>query len=173
MDETAGAGVAMAGRDPEHDPRGFLDRWSKRKVEARREADLPDEADPEESAPQPNPDRDPLAGLPDLESLGPGSDFRPFMQQGVPAELRRAALRKLWRSRPGLANLDGLVDYGEDFTDAARAVPALQTAYQVGRGFLKPDQPGKPDPAPTETADDAETGPENESQPDPTPRDLG
>ena len=35
-----------------------------------------------------------------------------------------------------LANVDGLVDYGEDFTDAALVVENLQTAYQVGKGML-------------------------------------
>lgn len=30
-----------------------------------------------------------------------------------------------------------LVDYGEDFTDAAMAVENIQTAYQVGKGMLK------------------------------------
>ena len=36
-----------------------------------------------------------------------------------------------------LANLDGLVDYGEDFTDSAPVIENLQTAYQVGKGMLK------------------------------------
>src|SRR6056297_865340 len=35
------------------------------------------------------------------------------------------------------ANLDGLLDYGEDFTDSATVVDNLQTAYQVGKGMLK------------------------------------
>lgn len=35
-----------------------------------------------------------------------------------------------------MANVDGLVDYGEDFTDAAMVVENLQTAYQVGKGML-------------------------------------
>ena len=35
-----------------------------------------------------------------------------------------------------LANVDGLVDYGEDYTDAACVIEGLQTAYQVGKGML-------------------------------------
>jgi hypothetical protein len=35
-----------------------------------------------------------------------------------------------------LANLDGLVDYGEDYTDAATVVENLQTVYQVGKGMV-------------------------------------
>ena len=36
-----------------------------------------------------------------------------------------------------LANVDMLVDYGEDFTDAATVVENLQTTYQVGKGMLE------------------------------------
>ena len=36
-----------------------------------------------------------------------------------------------------LANVDMLVDYGEDFTDKAMVVENMQTAYQVGKGMLK------------------------------------
>ncbi len=66
-----------------------------------------------------------------------GDDFSMFMNKAVPDRLRRRALRKLWLSNPLLANVDGLVDYGEDFTDRALAVENLQTAYQVGKGMLK------------------------------------
>jgi hypothetical protein len=38
------------------------------------------------------------------------------MKQAVPEELRRLALRKLWRSDPVLANVDGLNDYDLDYT---------------------------------------------------------
>ncbi len=75
-------------------------------------------------------------GLPEPESLGEGDDFRPFLGEAIPARLRARALRRLWRVNPVLANLDGLVDYGEDFTDAATVIEGLQTAYQVGRGAL-------------------------------------
>lgn len=74
-------------------------------------------------------------GLPPIDSLGPGSDFKAFMDSHIPGRIRTLALRKLWGSNPILANLDGLIDYGEDFTDKALAVETLQTAYQVGRGY--------------------------------------
>jgi hypothetical protein len=76
-------------------------------------------------------------GLPDPATLGPGDDFSAFMRDAVPARLRRAALRRLWGTKPVLANLDGMIDYGEDFTDAARCLPDLKTAYQVGRGLMR------------------------------------
>lgn len=75
-------------------------------------------------------------GLPSPESLGPGDDFSGFMQSGVPEFLRRRALRRLWRSNPVLANLDGLNDYDEDFTSPEETMKVLKTAYKVGRGFL-------------------------------------
>ena len=74
--------------------------------------------------------------LPDPDTLGQGDDFSAFMAKAVPDRLRRRALRRLWISNPILANLDELVDYGEDFTDAATVVEHLQTAYQVGKGML-------------------------------------
>ena len=75
--------------------------------------------------------------LKDPDEMGEGDDFSGFMKAAVPERLRRRALRKLWLSNPVLANVDNLVDYGEDFTDAANAFEKIQTAYQVGRGMLK------------------------------------
>lgn len=76
-------------------------------------------------------------GLPAPESLQAGDDFTGFMAKAVPERLRRRALRQLWGSNPVLANVDGLVDYGEDFTDASMVVENMQSAYQVGKGMLK------------------------------------
>ena len=76
-------------------------------------------------------------GLPDPDILEPGDDFKVFMKEVVPERLRRRALKKLWLSNPLLANVDGLVDYGEDFTDAAVGAGFVETTYQVGKGMLK------------------------------------
>ena len=75
--------------------------------------------------------------LPDPETLKKGDDFSVFMAKAVPDRIRRKALRTLWRSNPVLANVDMLVDYGEDFTDSATVIENLQTTYQVGKGMLK------------------------------------
>ncbi len=75
--------------------------------------------------------------LPDPDSLKMGDDFTAFMSKAVPDRLRRRALRTLWRTNPVLANVDMLVDYGEDFTDKAMVIENMQTAYQVGKGMLK------------------------------------
>ncbi|MDP4032471.1 MAG: DUF3306 domain-containing protein [Pseudorhodobacter sp.] len=75
-------------------------------------------------------------GLQDPDTMQMGDDFAAFMRSAVPDRLRQRALRRLWRSNPVLANLDGLLDYGEDYTDAATVLPGMTTAYQVGRGML-------------------------------------
>ena len=75
-------------------------------------------------------------GVPEPDTLKAGDDFSAFMTKAVPDRIRRRALRLLWRTNPVLANLDELVDYGEDFTDGAMVVENLQTTYQVGKGML-------------------------------------
>ncbi|ANW00917.1 hypothetical protein LMTR13_12785 [Bradyrhizobium icense] len=69
--------------------------------------------------------------LPDPEQLDIAADFTVFLRDGVDPLLRRAALRKLWTLDPVFAWQDGLVEYGEDFTDGAKAVPVVQTAFQA------------------------------------------
>lgn len=61
---------------------------------------------------------------------------RRFLDAPLPDRLKQRALRRLWRLNPVLANLDGLVDYADDYTDAATCIPGLQTAYKVGKGLL-------------------------------------
>jgi len=119
------------------------DFWSRRKAqveaEARAEVEAVEsaEAAAQEAALEEKNDAELCEefGLPDPDTLQPGDDFRAFMAKAVPDRLRRRALRRLWLSNPALANLDGLVDYGEDFTDSATVIENLQTAYQVGKGM--------------------------------------
>lgn len=75
-------------------------------------------------------------GLKDPDSLEKGDDFSGFMNSAIPARIRNRALRKLWVSNPAFGVMDGLVEYGEDYTDAATVIENLQTAYQVGKGIL-------------------------------------
>ena len=76
----------------------------------------------------------------DIEALDYDADFTKFMQAGVPERLRQRALRRLWGSNPILANVDGLNDYDEDYTDAALAVDVLKTAWKVGQGYLTDEE---------------------------------
>ncbi len=54
--------------------------------------------------------------LPPVDGLDRDSDYTPFLEEGVPEKLARAAMRKLWRSDPIFAFRDGLDDYDEDFS---------------------------------------------------------
>ena len=74
--------------------------------------------------------------LPDPTDLKASDDVSGFMAKSIPQRLRQRALRKFWTLNPILANVDGLVDYGEDFTDAATVIENLASTYQVGKGML-------------------------------------
>ncbi len=76
----------------------------------------------------------------DFDSLNYASDYTQFMKKGVPEAVRRRALRMLWGSNPILANIDGLNDYDEDFTDAALAVKVLSSNYKPGLGHLTEEE---------------------------------
>ncbi len=126
-----------------HDETGG-DFWSRRKVAVRKaeQAELAEkeaEAAAEERAElEQKSDQEILEelGLPDPDTLTKEDDFSGFLSATVPERLRRRALRKLWGINPVLANLDGLVDYGDDFTDAATVVENMQTVYRIGKGML-------------------------------------
>jgi hypothetical protein len=107
----------------------FLSRWARLKRESR-------EAPPPAPAPEVAPEGEtPAAGegadvregeaekaaveaepleLPPLDSLTGESDFSPFMRAGVDPELRRLALRKMWRN-PKYNVVDSLDPYRADF----------------------------------------------------------
>ena len=47
-----------------------------------------------------------------------------------------------------LANLDGLCDYDEDFTDAATVITGMKTAFDAVRGYAPPpDEEHEEEPA--------------------------
>lgn len=121
------------------------DFWSRRKAAVRKaeEAEQVKEqaalAAEERAALEEKSDEDVLEelGLPDPETLTKEDDFSGFLSAAVPERIRRRALRRLWGLNPVLANLDGLVDYAEDYTDAATVVDNLQTVYKIGKGMLE------------------------------------
>ncbi len=148
------------------DPKdGFVERWSRRKRTARRPRAEEGHADqaaqaaaaaaPEVEPPAGPPseaagDPEVVARLPDLDSLDETSDFSVFLKEGVPDVIRRKALRKLWRVNPVLAHLDGLDDYGDDYTVAEALVKGLKTVYQAGKGYLDEDETAAPEGAAAE-----------------------
>src|SRR6185437_3698628 len=84
------------------------------------------------------------------------SDFTPFMRADVPEALRNAALQKLWRSDPIYANLDGLLEYGEDYAAKFRDT-TVNTVYRVLQGMPDGEVPTKV-PSLSETATEPHTG---------------
>jgi len=76
-------------------------------------------------------------GLPDPDTMNKGDDFAAFMMRAVPEHIRKRALRKLWRSNPVLACVDGLNDYDDDYLAGSYGNASLKTSYQVGKGMLK------------------------------------
>ncbi|HVG81610.1 MAG TPA: DUF3306 domain-containing protein [Methylomirabilota bacterium] len=118
----------------------FLKRWARLKSEQAAPDAVPavEATVPEASAPADAPAEVRPEDLPPIEELTAESDFTPFLQAGVPEELKRLALRKLWRSDPVFANLDGLVEYGEDFGAAFRNPGPVATLFRIGRGMPGP-----------------------------------
>lgn len=138
------------------EPGSFLHRWSRRKrglddepsaplAEALADRDGGDAAPEgaasgEEATEEPAVEKD-FSDF-DFDKLDYESDYKQFMDKDVSQEARNKALRKLWVSNPVLANMDGLDDYCEDYTDAAVCLPkgTMKTLYRYGRGFLDDDE---------------------------------
>ncbi|WP_343079200.1 DUF3306 domain-containing protein [Ostreiculturibacter nitratireducens] len=123
----------------ERDEDGFVARWSRRKRQVEAEEDVsapdPEVLEAEESARLAEEEANRLAAEAiDLDALKYGDDFSIFLKRGVPDLLRRRALRKFFASDPILANLDGLNDYDEDYTDPARKV--YKSSWDVVRGYM-------------------------------------
>jgi hypothetical protein len=132
---------------------GFLERWSRKKIEAERDVAAPAEADAKSETPPaetgapkrdrestdkspadrgPKPEFD-LASLPSLDSITAATDIRGFLTPGVPKELARAALRRAWVADPAIRNFVGLAENDWDFTDP-NAMPgfgALPEGYDI------------------------------------------
>lgn len=135
--------------------RGFLSRWSQRKQAARQQGDADREhaprddatAEPVDGEPggavgQEKPTREEIAEANqaaaeavDLETLGFDSDFSLFLKDGVSTQLKNAALRKLWRSNPVLACVDGLNDYDDDYRTVETFADGIRSSWQVGKGY--------------------------------------
>lgn len=133
----------------------FLQRWARRKADAAKPtaeqaasetagvdattietAALPQtpEARPEDKRGEP--EEIDLSALPDIDSLDADSDFSVFMRNGIPEALQKRALQKLWRLDPAFSHIDGLLEYGEDFTGSGLAAETVKTIYKVGKGML-------------------------------------
>jgi hypothetical protein len=130
---------------------GFLSRWSARKAEIARAGAVRDEdTDEQNEANAAGTDKesgeeavlsdDELLEkyeLPDPNDITEEAGLDRFFDGKIPERLRQMALRRLWRINPFFGVVDDMVEYGEDYTDAATVIDGMQTAYQAGKGYLK------------------------------------
>ncbi|OGA29227.1 MAG: hypothetical protein A3F77_14185 [Betaproteobacteria bacterium RIFCSPLOWO2_12_FULL_67_28] len=136
----------------------FLQRWSRRKVEAREAPPAAAEV-PEPAAALPAADAGAPLPLPCVEQLTPESDFRPFMDARVEPATRRAALKRLFADAHFNVP-DSFEAYAEDYT-GGETIPEemLKTLNQARRiAFDEPVAQAATEPradAPTELEDGA------------------
>ena len=128
---------------------GFLSRWSARKNQIAKGEDVPDEVpareiaedaviEDEEDAALTDAELLKKYDLPDPEAVTEESGLEQFLNGKVlPGRVRQIALRRLWRLNPFFGVVDDMVEYGEDYTDAATVVEGMKTAYTVGKGYAK------------------------------------
>lgn len=171
------------------DDSNFFSRWSRRKVQVRTGEPLPAEppvkpaatvvavvappvAPPQEDTPAEQP---PPLTLEDVARLTPESDYSSFVARGVPADVRNAAVKKLFTD-PHYNVMDGLDIYIDDYSQPS-PLSAAEMARMVGAQFLKlVDDPNETKPeaaaaAPPGDAPDTQatvaeqTGPEQPHDP--------
>ena len=144
---------------------GFLSRWSERKRRVQEEAtQSAEQAAASDTSPSPadefedKSDSEILSelALPDPESLKLGDSVAGFMDARVPERIRHRALRAFWKTNPVLANIDGLDEYCEDYTDAVMIIENMETIYEVGKGYASQALDALESLAEDVTADDPE-----------------
>ena len=140
------------------EPSGFLGRWARRKTDVRQGKPLDEPAAPVKSAPgvalaaspaapvsspvslsapelQPAQAPEKLLSLDDVKALTRDSDFKPFMDRNVGADVRNAAMKKLFTD-PHYNVMDGLDIYIGDYS-IADPIPESMLRQMVGAKLLK------------------------------------
>ena len=105
------------------DKERFLSRWSRLKHESRAEDAAP-VAEKKDAEP-----------VPPVETMTPQSDFSPFMQPKVKEELRRLALKKLFRD-PHFNVPDPFEPYSRDWNIAEPIPPDMLAKLNQARSVL-------------------------------------
>lgn len=127
-------------------------RWSDRKAKVRQGVNISDE-EKQESIDHPN-DASVIAShdadsednlsdsemlekwkLPDPMDIHDEDKLDAFFKDGIPDRLKQLAMRRLWRINPFFGRVDEMVEYGEDYTDAATVIEGMKSAYEVGKGY--------------------------------------
>jgi hypothetical protein len=114
------------------DEKNFFARWSRRKYDADAKAiaqSTPRKRDDVlvselPTAPLAKTSPFDVASLPAVDSIGAESDIRAFLEVGVPADLTRAALRRVWLTDPAIRSFVGLSENSWDF-NAPGAIPGF------------------------------------------------
>ena len=147
-----------------NDQESFMTRWSRRKraatppeqretsEQAEKSSVAPDRAatgardarlapnaprqTPVVGAPEPAFD---IAKLPPLESITAATDIKGFLAAGVPPELTRAALRRVWAADPKIRDFVGLAEYAWDFNapDSMPGFGSLEMTDELRREVEK------------------------------------
>lgn len=135
----------------------FLSRWSRLKAESKGDkaepAAVPTAVPPGDEAVEPAAEE--TLDLPPIQSLTKESDFAPFLRAGVPEDLRKAALSRLWASDPLFSRPEIYDLHMEDYSQPALA-ESIETAWKFGRGMLEGDAaPVNFPDIPEETQEDA------------------
>jgi hypothetical protein len=149
----------------EREDDGFLSRWSRRKVQVRQGAAVPElpevpapalappvalaavpaaaEAMPPAAEPAP-----PAPTLEEARALTPESDFRRFVTPNVTPEVRNAALKQLFTD-PHFNVMDGLDIYIDDYGKPDPIPEAMLRLMTQSKALnLFPDEPPETAPAP-------------------------
>jgi hypothetical protein len=116
-------------------------------------------------SPEPEPQQ-PLPTMEDVQQLTPTSDFQGFMRQGVPGEVRNAAMKKLFTD-PHFNVMDGLDIYIGDY-NTPDPLPAGMLEKMVGAQLLNLFPPK--DPVAAEGSPLVAQSPPNHTDPTPTPQ---
>jgi hypothetical protein len=147
----------------------FLSRWARLKQETAKTPVEPHGTAPHDSAPgSASEDKDPSqtpppaasqsepaaafdpASLPSLETIDAQSDISAFLARGVPAELTRAALRRVWAADPAIRDFVGLSENAWDFTapDGVPGFGPLRATDDVGALLARMREPVSAVPTP-------------------------
>ncbi|OSZ76579.1 DUF3306 domain-containing protein [Hydrogenophaga sp. IBVHS1] len=172
------------------DDSNFFSRWSRRKVQVRTGEPLPAEPPVAPAAPvvvvvaapvtvpkaeplpeQPAAEAPPVLTLEDVARLTPESDYSAFVARGVPADVRNAAVKKLFTD-PHYNVMDGLDIYIDDYSKPS-PLSVADMAKMVGAQFLKlvddpedkPKVAALPDTAAAAEAEVTTTAPDADVEP--------
>lgn len=144
------------------DVENFLSRWSRRKLDKSPPVPKPDAASidqgvlPAQAGAEPSSlatvepapgSPEPAEPLPEVDSLTPESDFKPFMRPEVDPGIKQAALKQLFKD-PHFNVMDGLDTYIEDFSKPD-PIPdeMMKKMYQARELLFSPEEKAAADAA--------------------------